>query len=678
MDKSEIEIRPEAQLPDASDLDIRKTEQESDEKREEALVQLWTKRFKQSENFRRPYIEKNLRMYKLYRAYREAVNYAYGTSLMPPTGFEIIETIKPRLASAKIKVNIYPTKQEDLDNPSIDKWDDLVAYNLEAMEFDDKKIDWINAMLLYGNGILQIMWDGDKAYIEVVDNFLFYPDPKAGKRLKNSRWEIKQSFKSKAVLEKEEKKRGDDALYMVGEKKFIDTDGWKKIDDEQPKADDPRRERYQINTLKMAQIDSGRGGNTQTTNEGQSRTPDKDVGERYVEIWECFDHVEGKLQVIMNRKSVARDEDNPYAAINGGQVFIDLPDITLAWEYYGMGHLEPVETTIHEIADSRNQAMDDIVFSLDPIRKVKKGKGYKTSDLKHSPGAVWYLNSADDVVIEKPPEVSRAWVEKDNILRREIQTSLALNEYTSGLPKGNQEPASKVELLLMQTNIRFSLTVRQMEIAMTELVNSIIQMNQEWLEEDMAFRILGKDFKFADFAQSDKQVEVDATVDIEPVKEKSPEQESKEVLELYKMFVTDDKPEGADPDSEEVLQWKRKKATLQRLIVRKLGYEEYEDILAPEIKEVKEKSKKGPEVSPDGKRPQEANIRIPSGPPGGLTGANPVPEEIRANMPGPEQILPMEGAEEALVPQNTTPQTAPRQGFLQALLERVRQGKLVS
>jgi len=53
-----------------------------------------------------------------------------------------------------------------------------------------------------------------------------------------------------------------------------------------------------------------------------------------------------------------------------------------------MGILEPVETLIHEIADGRNQAMDNIVFNLDPIKKVKKGAKIDISDLKVSPGAV--------------------------------------------------------------------------------------------------------------------------------------------------------------------------------------------------------------------------------------------------------------------------------------------------
>lgn len=639
------------------------------EKEEEKLVTKWVSRFTKAENFRRPFIDRNLRMYKLYRAYRAASNYAYGTSLMPPTGFEIIETVKPRLASAEIQVDLYPTKQENENSPSIKHWDDLIEYDMQVTEFDDKKIEWINAMLMYGNGVLQVMWDGGEdgdPYIEVVDNFLFYPDPQAMKRLKNSRWEIKQNFKSKAVIESDEEKRGEDNLYFVKEENeegevvevsLIKSKKWKKIDEGGVNPDDPRRQRYEINTKKMGQIDDGKNKDNaidETTGQGSS-TPDKYDGERTVEIWECWDHIDNKLVTIFNRTEVVRNEENPYDCVNKGQVFIDLPDITLNWEYYAMGHLEPVETTIHEIADSRNQAMDDIVFSLDPIRKVRKGMGYKDSDIVHKPGAIWYLQKADDVVIERGPEISRQWVEKDNLLRREVQTSLALSEYTQGLPKGNQEPASKVEILLMQTNIRFSLLVRQMEIAIKDLANAFIQLNREFLGDEKSFRIVGKKIKWGKFTKEDKAIELDAYVSVKPKKEKTAEQEAKEVLEMYKLFVVDDKPEGGS--EAEVKAWKKKKHTLQKLIAEKMGYEDYADILAPEIIEEEPK----PEPKPQAQA--SVTARIPSGPPAPGLADNPVADLIREGRPGPEALIPPEGA--------TMPETAPQQGgFIANLLRR--------
>lgn len=626
--------KEKTQLSDAADLQV--DDYRDFEEREQKLVALWTKRFDQSENFRRPYIDKNLRMYKLYRAYRDAFNYAYQTNLMPPTGFEIVETVKPRLASAQIKVNFFPKKKEHMNSPNIDKWDDLVEYTFQEMGFDDKKIQWINAQLMFGNGTVQMFWNDKFADIEVVDNWLFYPDPRSQNRLKNSRWEIKQSFKSKAVIEKEEKSRKENPLYTYknsdGEEiSLIKTKKWKDdINDEQPTGDDPRRERYQLNTLKMGQIDDARQKKSDIQTSRGSQGTDKDSQERTIEIWECWDHVEDKLQVIMNRTHLVRDEENPYQKVNEGKVFIDMPNIMLNWEYYAMSILEPVETTIKEIADSRNQAMDDIVFSLDPIRKVKKDKGYKSEDLRHSPGATWYLNNADDVVIERGPGIASSWIEKDNILRREIQTSLALSEYTQGIPQSGQEPNSKVETLLLQTNIRFSLIFRQMEIAYTELVNSIIEMNQEFLEEDLAMRILGKNFRFEEFKMEDKEVKVDAMVSIEPKREKTPEQESNELLEMYKMFVVEQRPEQSGPELE---QWKKKKYVLERLLVRKLGYEEFEDVLVPEPQKEEEL-----DIAP----PTEERPRPPMPPTtGGMVGGDPtaLPEPIPL-MPIEEPVIP--------------------------------------
>ena len=75
---------------------------------ESKLLEKWRKRFKRAKDFREPYRKKWLRMYELYRAYQSKTNYAYNTNLMPPIAFEIVETVKPRLASANSLVRILP------------------------------------------------------------------------------------------------------------------------------------------------------------------------------------------------------------------------------------------------------------------------------------------------------------------------------------------------------------------------------------------------------------------------------------------------------------------------------------------------------------------------------------------------------------------------------------------
>src|SRR5690606_13718535 len=115
-------------------------------------------------------------------------------------------------------------------------------------------------------------------------------------------------------------------------------------------------------------------------------------------------------------------------------------------------------------------------------------------------------------------------------------------------------------------------------------------------------------------------------VSIDPVKEKSVEQEAKEAVELYQMLVTDDKPDGGNP--EEVRQWKKKKALLQRVIVGKFGYQAYEDILAPAYQDSKSKE-----------NIEELEAPQP-GPEGGMKADNPA--SVAETFPQPEPLLPPE------------------------------------
>lgn len=549
-----------------------------DEKARTKIVEHWKPIFKKAKDFRKAYQAKWLRFYFLYRAYNEKTNYAYETNLMPPIAFEVIETVKPRLAAAKINVRILPRFKKDAESKSLESWDDKIKYDLDIIQFPDLKIDWINSCLQFGDGILGLIWkggededDGD-AFAWIQDLWLFYPDPEATNLQKDSRYEIIQIFKSKKKLVDEEDARGDKKIYQ-------------NLDELEDKeiSDDPRQERYEINTKKMGQISKG------GQNEGE-KTEKKITGKK-LDLWQIWDHEKNMLLVIANEEELIRYEENPYMNVNDGRIFNQLRDHALLWELWSIGHIEPIETTIHEIADSRNQAMDDIVFNLDPILKVKKKAHLTADDLVHEPGAIWELEHVDDVIVDRPPEISRQWLEKDALLRKEIQMTLAISEYAQGLPKSTTEAKSKVDLLLTQTNIRFSLILRQFEISTTRLVNNLIGLNKEFLTEKKEFRLLGKEISFKDFKDEDRETEVDAIVDIEPKVEKTPMQRRVEIMELYKTFILEDKPEPdeANPNLEEIAQWKKKKRIMQKMILEEYDKDKYEDlILGMEEEEKKE------------------------------------------------------------------------------------------
>jgi hypothetical protein len=195
--------------------------------------------------------------------------------------------------------------------------------------------------------------------------------------------------------------------------------------------------------------------------------------------------------------------------------------------------------------------------------------------------------------------------------------ALAISEYAMGIPKSAQEPMGKVELLLMQSNIRFSGLVDEFSEAMTQLVNNLIEMNVEFLTKDKSYRLLGtNEVEFKEFKKSDKKVKVDAKVEIEPKVEKLPEQRKAESITLYKMFVAEDKPDPGD--AEAIKQWKIRKRTLQKLILEEFDKEEYEDLIL------------GPEEKIEEKAPTTPPIEAPASPIiappiGGPTGTLPSP-----------------------------------------------------
>jgi len=119
--------------------------------------------------------------------------------------------------------------------------------------------------------------------------------------------------------------------------------------------------------------------------------------------------------------------------VNHGRIFLNLYDHEVNWEMWAIGHIEPVETTIVEIADLRNQRMDDVILMLDPVIKIRKDSGISKNDIIFAPGAKWELRKMDDVVVERLPDISLMGVNEERMLHDEIEKTLAISEYVQGV-----------------------------------------------------------------------------------------------------------------------------------------------------------------------------------------------------------------------------------------------------
>jgi len=539
---------------------------------------------------------------------------------MPPIAFEIVKTVVSRLATAKRKTRVIPRDKQDVESKSISSWDDLVNYDFDIIELAKKLPNWIESSVLYGNGIVKLAWkvqsrkksDGtfktlyDDPTMILCDLWDFLPAPETEDLQDGCPWLIHRIVKTKEKITKEEENRGEDNIY-------------KNIEFCEPKnVEDWKKERYEINAKKMSQID----GDIKKADTGEQKVlPVKNDQEKQLELWECWDYEEDELVVIANGEVVIRDDENPYLDINNGHIYVDLPDMSLLWEFWATGHVEPVESTIMEIADLRNQRMDDVILMLDPVVKIRKDTGITKNDIIFSPGAVWELRKMDDVVIERPPEISLMGLNEDKLLRDEISRTLALGEYLQGLPRSSSEPLGKVAMLLGQSNLRLSINAQNISNALTTVANILIQLNREFLSEDKLYRIVGNSVNFKEFKSEDKKVHVDAIVEVEPVIPPDKQARLNQILLLYDKFIAQDKPDPNNPA--DIKRWLIRKRALQKMVLEELDLDQYVNILlGPEIPEKQEETVEVP--------PKE-EVVAPVSPPNGTLPANTANESPLAN-----------------------------------------------
>lgn len=541
---------------------------------ESALIEKWKKRFTRAENYLRPYRGKWLRMYKLYRAYQEKVNYAYQTRLMPPIAFQIVETVASRLVTAKRKTRVLPREKKDVNSKSIQAWDDLVNYDFDVIKLQKKLPRWIKSATTFGNGIGMVSWltdssiDYDDPFLTICDLWDIMPAPETEDLEEDCPWLIRRIIKSKEKIERDEKARGDNALY-------------KNVNFLQPKqVEDWKQERYDINVKKMGQIQSAES-------KVQSEAVIKVTGEKYerekmIELWECYDFEEGELITIGNREILMRNDETPYRGVNHGRIFLNLADHEVNWEMWAIGHIEPVETTIVEIADLRNQRMDDVILMLDPVVKIRKDSGISKNDIIFAPGAKWELRKMDDVVVERLPDISLMGVNEERMLSDEIEKTLAISEYVQGMPQSAGEPVGKVAMLIGQSNLRLSTFAQNLSETLTGLANILIEMNREFIEEDKLYRVVGDEVSFKEFTSEDKKIKVDAMVAVDPAIPPDQQTRLNQVLLLYDKLVAQDKPDPANTD--EFTQWKRRKRIIQEMILVEMDKEAYRAVLLGEEK----------------------------------------------------------------------------------------------
>lgn len=130
-------------------------------------------------------------------------------------------------------------------------------------------------------------------------------------------------------------------------------------------------------------------------------------------------------------------------------------------EFYGKSAISSVESLINEQTDLHNIYMDNHKRVVNSITKVLNRSDLTREDLPQTPGAMWFMDSFDDVDVETPQEVNLlAYKAIHDLLDREIEKASSVTSYNLGVGRTKRETFGEVRSMLAEASDRFQLFIQ--------------------------------------------------------------------------------------------------------------------------------------------------------------------------------------------------------------------------
>lgn len=432
--------------------------------REEAL-QVITTRKNLAENFQNPLWVNFQQYYKLYRSVIDPTQQAYQgrSNLFVPYVYSTVETVLPRLVSAKPRVVVTGRGLQDLDTAK--NMEKLINYEWDQMNGKDMVKDWVKQALLYGTGVVKIVWafdpinEIDRPEVYNVDLYDFFVDPNCTTfDFSDAEWVIHRVWKDwKDVKE--------DPLYDVP-----------------PQAVPVTRE-YNRNQLQ-------RWGSV-------GLSPQPDGTQKMAEVWEYWGKYdldedgipEEVIITVLNQNWIIRMEPNPYA--HKRKPFVAFIDTQLPNEFWGIGEIEPIQSLQYELNDIRNQRMDSVNLAVNQMWLVNKNNDLNEEELIARAGGVVHTDDMNAIrPLTNPVPVNMGSNEEDRV-KGDIQQASGVSDYTKGVEGGSisNSTATGISLIQEAANARFRLKIDNLEDSLKVLGEQLVALNQQFIQREKIIRV---------------------------------------------------------------------------------------------------------------------------------------------------------------------------------------------
>lgn len=461
-------------------------------KEHDQLKSLVLQRFERSEKWRKPWDEKWLRWYKLYRGIVPPLKDPDRSNLHIPYTYSTVDTVRSKLLSAVFATRPYiafvPKDADDVENA--EHMESLVDYQLEKGEIQTKFYGIITDMLIYGacpyevgwryetqtrkvrvpivpeeladTGVvvgydtaerLVVIWDDPD--MQPFDIFDLYPDPQ-GASIDDCAWVIRRRWLTEADL-REKVKQG---IYKVKD--------WEELAAAANEISEAKKDR-------LAAIGAGE--------------PETDHGDKEARRWELLEMwTDDRVVTLCNRAQIIRDQENPFD--HGKKPFGLVKFDPLNGEFYGMSLVEVIEYLQAELNTTRNQRIDNASIAIANMWEVVRGANIDPADLVSRPnGIVWVDALGEQIRPLDRHGVDPSAFTEENIIKADIQEATATYAEARGAQASVGRTATEQAIRDKAVSLRFEVKLKLFEsLGLKRLGMFYDLLNQQFIDAPRKLR----------------------------------------------------------------------------------------------------------------------------------------------------------------------------------------------
>lgn len=521
--------------PELTEADKQKQAEDRLEVYEGKIVELVNKDFKNSRDYVKKF-KQNIwdDCWSAYNNIRTKRGYDGIADDFIPETFTIVESIKANIAGGKPKFNFVPIKEEQNQETAV--INDLIDFYWDQNNMTEKVQDWVQDMLVYGNGIMMVSWEGDMPHMTNIPLRDFFVDPTATHMNRPGSPGYPKYAGYRFLTTVEELKNRKIVDPETGDMKML----YQNLDDiSDLNEDDPTDKTVKEKLL-------------------GSTLPDK-KGQVEVIVY----YTRKKKIVIANRQTLIYDGENPYKRekktksvtriLDGSEITTDVefPEIkgflpfAILRNYvdtslfYAKGDVEVILPRQERLNDISSQKSDNLTYVMNNMWQIDPQYKHLAEQIESFPGAVFPLPQGALTAIEKQSIGADADNEMFRI-KEEMRRATAADEVIQGVSQDKGRiTATEIQAQMNQASQRFSTKLTNLEDeGYSQLGRILFKMVQIFVDQPMAVKVVGAEgTQWRDFDPEEYSGEYEPKVQLESTTKAIRAEEGQKYALIHQMFA---------------------------------------------------------------------------------------------------------------------------------------------